>query len=190
MIASLEGIVTEKNDDNIVLSVSGIGFKIFVAPKYSDKLELHKVAALFTYLVVREDGLTLFGFETQQEKEMFTLLLSVSGVGPRTAMQLISTTPIDQIKLAVINEQPELLGKVTGLGKKTAQSIVVHLQGKIKGEKTFEKGFSSTIDSDVLAALTGLGYSLIEAQSAIQMIPADTANDLESRVRIALKYFS
>lgn len=190
MIASLEGIVTENNNDNIVLSVSGIGFKVYVSPKVTAKLELHKVAALFTYLVVRDDGLTLFGFETQQEKEMFTMLLSVSGVGPRTAMQLVATTPIDQIKLAVINEQPELLGKVTGLGKKTAQSIVVHLQGKIKGDKPFEKGFSSSIDSDVLAALTSLGYSLIEAQSAIQMIPAGTPDDLESRVRIALKYFS
>ena len=190
MIASLEGIVTEKFDDNIVISVGGVGFRVNVSMEFAEKVEIHKVIALFTYLVVREDALALYGFESQQEMEMFTLLLSVSGVGPRTAMLLVSATPIDQIKRAVLNEQPELLGKVAGIGKKTAQSIVLHLQGKIKGEKSYERGLPSSVDNDVIAALNSLGYSLIEAQAAVQMIPGDSPDDLESRVRIALKYFS
>jgi Holliday junction DNA helicase RuvA len=190
MIASLEGIVTEKYEDTIVLSVGGVGFKINISPAFAVKVELHKVAALLTYLVVREDALTLYGFETQQEKEMFSLLLSVSGVGPRTAMTMVSSTPIEKIKRAVLNEQPELLGQIPGIGKKTAQSIVLHLQGKFKGEKLTEKSFSSSVDTDVIAALTSLGYSLIEAQSAIQMMPSDTPDDLETRIRTALKYFS
>ncbi len=190
MISSLEGIVTEKYDDNIVLSVGGVGFKISVSPALAAKVELHKAAALLTYLVVREDALMLFGFESQQEKEMFSLLLSVSGVGPRTAMTMVSSTSIDMIKRAVLNEQPDLLGHVPGIGKKTAQAIVLHLQGKFRGEGFAEKGLDSSLDRDVISALTSLGYSLIEAQSAIQMIPSDTPDDLETRIRTALKYFS
>ena len=97
---------------------------------------------------------------------------------------------IDMIKKAVLNEQPELLAQVPGIGKKTAQAIVLHLQGKIKGEISAGRGMESTMDGDVIAALTSLGYSLIEAQSALQMIPKNTPEDLETRVRTALRYFS
>lgn len=190
MIASLEGVVTEKHEDSIVLSVGGVGFLVHVSPAIVEKFELHKVAALHTYLVVREDALTLFGFETSEEKEMFLLLLAVSGVGPRTAMTVISSTSIDMIKRAVLNEQPELLAQTPGIGKKTAQAIVLHLQGKFKGQALSGREMGSSLDSDVLAALTSLGYSLIEAQTALQMIPKDTPEDLETRVRIALRYFS
>ena len=190
MIASLEGIVTEKLVDSIVLSVGGVGFQVYVSPAVINQVELHKMAALFTYLVVREDALTLFGFETLEEKEMFLTLLAVSGVGPRTAMAAVSNTSIDMIKNAVLNEQPELLAQVPGIGKKTAQAIVLHLQGKIKGEISAGRGMESTMDGDVIAALTSLGYSLIEAQSALQMIPKNTPEDLETRVRTALRYFS
>lgn len=190
MIASLEGIVTEKFVDSIVLSVGGVGYQVYVTPAVINQVELHKIAALFTYLVVREDALTLFGFETLEEKEMFLMLLAVSGVGPRTAMAAVSNTSIDMIKKAVLNEQPELLGQVPGIGKKTAKAIVLHLQGKIKGEISAGRGMESTMDGDVIAALTSLGYSLIEAQSALQMIPKNTPEDLETRVRTALRYFS
>lgn len=190
MIASLEGIITEKLDDGIVISVNGVGFKVYVMQELLKKLELHKMAAFYTHLVVREDALTLYGFETIEEKEMFLLLLAVSGVGPRTAMALVSAASIEKIKRAVLSEQPELLAQVPGIGKKTAQAIVLHLQGKFKGELVIEKGFESTLDSDVISALTGLGYSLIEAQAALQMMPSDTPDDLETKVRTALKYFS
>ena len=190
MIASLEGVVTEKLEDGIVLSVGGVGFQVHVAPASVDKFELHKMAALHTYLVVREDALTLFGFETQEEKEMFLMLLAVTGVGPRTAMAVVSAAHIDLIKRAVLNEQPELLSQVPGVGKKTAQAIVLHLQGKFKGDISSGRGLESNLDSDVVAALTSLGYSLIEAQTALQMMPKDTPEDLETRVRTALRYFS
>ena len=190
MISSIEGIVTEKYDDSLVISVGGIGLRVFVTHSVAGRIELHKIAGLFTHLVVREDSLTLYGFDTLEEKEMFILLLSVSGVGPRTAMATVSSIPIDKIKRAVINEQPELLSHIPGIGKKTAQSIVLHLQGKIAGEKAETRGLESDLDSDVLAALTSLGYSIVEAQAAIQMMPTETPEDLEMRVRTALKYFS
>jgi len=190
MIASLEGIVTEKDEESLVVSLGGIGLKVFVTRETARKTELHKSIGLFTNLIVREESLTLYGFETKEEKEMFTLLLSVTGVGPRTALASVSSTSLDVIRRAVINEQPELLSHIPGVGKKTARSIILQLQGKFAGEKILGRGMDSDLDGDVIAALTGLGYSIVEAQTAIQMMPEDTPKDLEIRVRTALKYFS
>lgn len=190
MIASIEGIVTEKHDDYLVISVGGLGFKVNVTGSLAQKAELHKTTGIFTSLVVREDSLTLYGFELKEEREMFSLLLSVSGVGPRTAMAALSSGSLDVIKRAVLNDQPELLSHIPGVGKKTAQGIVLHLQGKIAGEKTIRRGTEMEIDNDVISALTGLGYSVVEAQTALQMLPEYTPSDLETRIRTALKYFS
>lgn len=190
MIASLEGIVTEILDDSLVINVGGLGFKIFVPAPVVMKSELHKRIAVFTHLVVREDSLTLFGFESIEDRDLFNLVLSVTGVGPKTALAVISNVPADTLKKAVINNSPDLLGGIPGVGKKTAQSIVLYLQGKIKGERTFVGSGNVALDSDVIGALTSLGYSIVEAQTALQMIPKDSPEDLETRVKIALKYFS
>lgn len=190
MIASLEGIVTEKRDDHLVVMVGGIGIKVFATAEFVVKAELHKKIGMYTNLVVREESLTLFGFESEEERNMFNLLLSVSGVGPRTALATLSSSSLDTLKRAIINEQPELLSHVPGVGKKTAQAIVLHLHGKIEGERILSRSGNVEIDNDVIAALTGLGYSVVEAQAALQMIPEDTPLDLETRIRTALKYFS
>ena len=190
MIASLEGNVTQILEDSIVINVSGIGFKVNVPANVCRNAEPHKVIALYTYLVVREDALTLFGFESIEEREMFILLLGTSGVGPRTALAIISTLSLDIISNAVIQEHADIFSRVPGVGKKTAQSIVLQLQGKVK------KGFITTIsgikdvDGDVISALTSLGYSVVEAQTALQMIPKEAPEDLETRIRMALQYFS
>jgi Holliday junction DNA helicase RuvA len=190
MIASLEGIVTEKTEDYLVIAVNGIGVKVHVTNSLWNNAEMHRTKGIFTNLVVREDSLTLYGFETKEEREMFTMLLSVSGVGPRIAMAALASGSADLVKRAVLNEQPELLNHIPGVGKKTAQAIVIHLQGKIEGERTAGRVSMVEIDNDVLAALTGLGYSVVEAQAALQMMPDDTPEDLETRIRTALKYFS
>jgi len=98
--------------------------------------------------------------------------------------------PVETLKKAVVNNSPELLAGIPGVGKKTAQNIVLNLQGKIKGERTFIGSSNVALDSDVISALTSLGYSIVEAQTALQLIPKDTPEDLETRVKIALKYFS
>lgn len=190
MLSSIEGVITEVLNDSFVINVGGLGFKVIVSPLLTGRSELHKRIGLFTYLVVREESLTLYGFETIEERDLFGLLLSVSGVGPRTAMALISGVSLSTIKKAVISEQPELLGGITGVGKKTAQSIVLHLHGKLSGEPSFAAGIITETDRDVIAALTSLGYSIVEAQAALQMMPKDTPEDLETRVKTALKYFS
>lgn len=190
MIASLEGIVTEILEDSLVINIGGLGFRVFVPTQIVRNTELHKRIALFTHLIVREDSLTLYGFETIEDRDLFNLVLSVNGVGPRTALAVISHVPVETLKKAVVNNSPELLAGIPGVGKKTAQNIVLNLQGKIKGERTFIGSGNVALDSDVISALTSLGYSIVEAQTALQLIPKDTPEDLETRVKIALKYFS
>ncbi len=190
MIASIEGTVTQILDDSIVINVSGIGFKVFTPASVCRSVEMHKALALYTYLVVREDALTLFGFETQEEREMFVLLLGCTGVGPRTALAILSTLSLDIVSNAVIQEQPDIFSRVSGVGKKTAQSIILQLQGKIKKGPVSAVSFAKDVDGDVISALTGLGYSVVEAQAALQMIPKDAPDDLESRLRLALQFFS
>lgn len=187
MIASLEGNITHIGDDFIVVTVSGIGFKVFTPMELRKTRELFSSIVLQTYLVVREDALTLYGFSEIEERDMFINLLSVSGVGPRTALNIISTLSLEMIQKAVVLEQPELFGKVTGVGKKTAQSIVLSLHSKVSKGNIGIQNPIKDVDADVISALTGLGYSIIEAQSAIQMIPKDAPIDIESRLRIALQ---
>lgn len=189
MIASMEGIVTEINSDHIILLVGGIGFRIHSAAAFNKTLEIHKTVGLYVHLIVREDALTLYGFESIEKRDMFIQLLGVSGVGPKIAMALVSSLPNERLKEAVLSDNPQLLEGIPGIGKKTAQSIVFHLKGKIKGGYGGTYKEISEIDQDVIAALTTLGYSLVESQTAVQAIPNNAPSDLESRVTIALRSF-
>ena len=190
MIATIQGRMIQAGDDFIILDVGGIGFKVFVAPAVREQTRLEDRVFLFTHLVVREDSLTLYGFESQEECNYFNLLLGVNGVGPRLSAAIISSLTVDAIRRAVLSEQPDIFARVPGVGKKTAQKIGLYLQGRIKGEGEFDRILESDVDTEVMAALTGLGYSIVEAQAAIQYIPKDTPQDLEERLRQALKFFS
>lgn len=187
MIASLEGNVSYVGDDYIVVTVSGVGFKVLTPMQLRKTIELFKPIALHTYLVVREDALTLFGFMEAEERDMFVQLINVNGVGPKTGLNILSTMSLDMIRRAIVQDQPALFDNVVGVGKKTAQSIVLNMQGKIGKDPSNLYNPIKDVDADVISALTGLGYSIIEAQSAIQLIPKDAPTDLESRIRIALQ---
>ena len=146
--------------------------------------------SLQTHLVVREDLLALYGFESSDEKQLFLQLLGVDGVGPKLALSIISNLSIDNIRRAVLNEQPEFFSRVPGVGKKTAQKILIHMQGKIVGGLEGEISHRiSQVEDQVLEALVGLGYSIVEAQSAIQSIPRDTPDTVEDKLRTVLQYF-
>jgi holliday junction DNA helicase RuvA len=140
---------------------------------------------------VREDDWKLYGFETQADRDLFNLLLGVDGVGPRTALAVMSGTSLDLLQRAVFGDDPDLLGRVPGVGKKTAQKIVLYLHDKLKPGDTLKAVASmSDADSEVLAALTALGYSVVEAQTAIQSIPKDAPQAVEERLRLALQQFT
>jgi Holliday junction DNA helicase RuvA len=190
MIASLSGRVQEIETDFVIVDVGGVGLQVFVPNPLRDHLHIGESVFLHTYLVVREDLLALYGFESRESRDYFTLLMTVNGVGPRLALAILSTLSTDAIRRAVFHEQAEVFSRVPGIGKKTAQKILLQLQDRLPMAPGLEpvKAFSD-VDGEVLAALTALGYSVVEAQSAIQSIARDSPQDVESRLRLALQYF-
>jgi holliday junction DNA helicase RuvA len=190
MIATLRGEVTQIEDNAIIVEVGGVGMRVFVPAPLRAQRKAGEVVLLYTHLVVREDSLTLYGFESQADRELFNTLLGVDGVGPKVALSVLSTMTLDAIQRAVFAEEADVLSRVPGVGKKTAQKMALHLKDKLKPTDALSRVASmSDTDGEVLAALTALGYSVIEAQTAIQSIPKDTPDDVEERLRVALHYF-
>ncbi len=191
MISILHGNVISQESDGLIVDVNGVGFHVLVPSGLRDSLQPGEAVYLYTRLIVREDAWILCGFETKEGREMFDLLHSVNGIGPRLAMSILSTLSPDTIRRAVFNDQAEIFSKVPGIGNKTAQTIVLHLKDKLpSAEGLAPLARISEVDTEVLAALTTLGYSLVEAQAALQYIPRDTPEDVETRLRVALQYFS
>lgn len=191
MIATLRGEVSQIEDNAIIVEVGGVGMRVFVPAPVRTNARAGEMIFMFTHLVVREDALTLYGFESQADRDLFNILLGVDGVGPKVALSVLSTLTIDTIQRAIFADEEELLGKVPGVGKKTAQKIALHLKDKLKPTDALAKVASmADYDSEVLAALTALGYSVVEAQAAIQSIPKDAPKDVEERLRVALGYFT
>lgn len=190
MIATLRGEVSQIEDNALILEVGGVGLRVFVPATLRTKLKVGEVVFLYTHLVVREDALTLYGFESQADRELFTILLGVDGVGPKVALSVLSTMTLDAVQRAVFADEADLLSRVPGVGKKTAQKMALHLKDKLKPTDALARvAAMSDKDSEVLAALTSLGYSVVEAQAAIQSIPKDAPDDVEERLRLALGYF-
>lgn len=191
MIASIQGKILFSGDDNLVVEVGGIGYLVYVPYILTATLRRGEKISLFTHLVVREDSLTLFGFQDKEQVFLFKELIKVNGVGPRLALETLSTHSPDVIKRAVVNKQEEIFSQVSGIGKKTAQKILLSLEDRIP----LDDGFvispeTAGINAEVQEALMSLGYSVLEAQAALQVIPDDVPLDLETRLTIALRHFS
>jgi len=189
LIASLRGIVQHIGEDDIVVEVGGVGLRVAVPHSLLSDVVLGKPLFLLTQLVVRESSLGLYGFGNADQRDLFNLLMQVSGVGPRLALAILSNLSVDVIKSAVVNDQSEVLTRVPGVGEKTADKIIFFLKDRLKAPLE-EMGMPSGVDTEVLGVLTTLGYSLVEAQTAIQSIPDDASEDIEERVRLALSYFA
>jgi holliday junction DNA helicase RuvA len=190
MIALLNGRVLEVYPDSLIVGIGGVGLQVFVPGPVHDRVHPGDEIYLHTYLVVRQELLSLYGFEMREERELFLLLLGVDGIGPKSALGVLSVLSPDAIRRAIFHQQPEVFTRVPGIGKKTAQKILLQLQDRIPALSGFEAVTPfSDIDAEVLAALTGLGYSVVEAQAALQSIPRETSPDIETRLRIALQYF-
>ena len=145
---------------------------------------------LHTYLQVREDALTLYGFVSEDELAIFELLLTVSGVGPKVALSTLSTLSPDALRLALSNSEPGVIARVPGIGKRTAEKIVLELKDKVKAPASGVEALAqiSAADAEVIEALVALGYSIVEAQRAIQSLPKDVTA-VEDRLRLALSGF-
>jgi Holliday junction DNA helicase RuvA len=191
MIATLRGEISQIEDNALIVEVGGVGLRVFVPAPLRGQVKAGEAVFLFTHLVVREDALILYGFESQGDRELFNILLGVDGVGPKVALSVLSTMTLDAIQRAVFAEEPDVLSRVPGVGKKTAQKMALHLKDKLKpGDGLSKLATISDADSEVLAALTALGYSVVEAQAAIQSIPKDSPDDTGERLRLALGYFT
>lgn len=191
MISSIKGRVVEKEIDSLVIEVGGVGLEVNAPADVCRSAEIGSILFLKTYLVVRETELTLYGFSTREEREFFTLLIGVNGVGPRLALAVLSTLAPNAIRRAVFAEQAEIFNRVSGVGKTTSQKILLHLKNKIKDVDGLEAAAAmDDLDTEVIGALTALGYSIVEAQAALQSIPKDAPRDVEQRLRMALAYFS
>ena len=191
MIASIQGKVILIGDDHLVIEVSGIGYLVYVTDVIVQSIRRGEKISLFSHLVVREDSLTLFGFQDQEELVLFQQILKVNGVGPRLALETLSTHTADILKRAVINKQEEVFSQVSGIGKKTAQKILLSLEDRIPLDEVFViSPETAGVNAEVQEALISLGYSVLEAQAALQSVPDDAPLDLESRLTIALRHFS
>jgi len=190
MIATLRGEITQIEDNALVIEIGGVGIRVLVPAPLRGRMKVGETAFLYTHLVVRETELTLYGFESQADRDLFNLLLGVDKVGPKVALSVLSTMNIEAVQRAVFSDEPELLSRVPGVGKKSAQKIALYLQDRLKPIATLASvAAMSDSDSEVLAALTALGYSVVEAQSAIQSLSKDAPDDVEERLRLALQYF-
>jgi Holliday junction DNA helicase RuvA len=190
MIASINGKIVKIEAHSIIVEVGGVGLLISIPNPLRDQLRLGETIFLHTYLVVRQDALSLYGFDTSENREFFILLLGVDGIGPRLAMAVLSTLSPDTIRRAVLSEQADIFCRVPGVGKKTSQKMLLYLQGRVIAvEGMAPIAAMSDLDTEVLSALTSLGYSVVEAQAALQSIPRETPLEIEPRLRIALQYF-
>jgi Holliday junction DNA helicase RuvA len=190
MIATLRGEVSQIEDNAIIVELGGLGLRVFVPAPLRTRLKAGDGLMLYTHLVVREDAWSLYGFESQADRELFNILLGVDGVGPKVALSVLSAMTLDAVQRAVFTDEADLLSKVPGVGKKTAQKMALHLKDKLKPSDTLARvAAMSDTDSEVLAALTALGYSIVEAQAAIQSLGKDAQDDTEERLRLALQYF-
>lgn len=192
MIASLKGVVATTGKDFAVVQVGGVGFQVFVPQTLLDGFAgPGQEVTLFTHLHVRENELTLYGCGSEDELALFCLLQSVSGIGPKVALSILSFLPPDHLRTAIAQEDVTLLARVPGIGPKTARKLVFDLKDKVAAEAPVgaPPRTLTQADADLVAALTSLGYSVAEAQEAIRALPREPL-PLEERVRLALAYFA
>jgi Holliday junction DNA helicase RuvA len=185
MIGYIEGSVRLTTEKYALISTGGIGYKVFCTSELLGKLNSQKDCALFTHLAVREDALDLFGFETESELSLFELLITVSGIGPRSGLGILSIASIETLEHAIATGDTGYLTKVSGIGRKTAEKIVLELRDKMRA-RTTENHVDLRGESDALLALQSLGYSQTEAREALKEISPEIKGANE-RIKEALK---
>ncbi len=173
MIGYVNGTVKLVRPSWIIVDTGGVGYKLFVGPDLLSKIRENDRVELYTYTQVREDILSLFGFVTVEELDFFELLISVSGIGPKAAMSILSAATIDKIRASIVNQDPTLLSSVSGVGKKTAEKVVIELKNKVGSTASIFDSVGNEKVEDIYEALIGLGFKPLEAREAIGTMPAE-----------------
>ncbi|HPN96176.1 MAG TPA: Holliday junction branch migration protein RuvA [Candidatus Moranbacteria bacterium] len=189
MIAKLRGKIEYLRDNYAVLDVNNIGYKVYLSVytfgKVAGLSSSKEPVEFFIHTYVREDTLALYGFLSPEELDMFELLISISGIGPKAGMGILSIAAPKTIRTAILNEDPSILTRVSGIGKKTAERVILELRNKVADMTSGEKE-EVISDSDAVEALMTMGYSVTEARDALKSVPADI-KDLGARIKMALK---
>ena len=183
MISYIEGKIKLRGNKFLAIIANGLGYKVYALPDTLRKSG--DTASLWTHLRVREDALDLYGFESYPELEFFETLIQISGIGPKSAMGILGIAPLDTIKKAIASGEISYLTKVSGIGKKTAERVIVELRDKM-GQLDESAGAMFKEEQDVLEALKSLGYSPAEAREAIKKLP-ESVTGINNRIKEALK---
>ena len=192
MIDQISGKIISINDNYVVLAVGGLGIKVNISANFASKLVNEDLITLVTYLNVREDALDLYGFKNDSERNLFLMLISISGIGPKLAVSILSGVELEELKSTILSGDIKSLTSIPGVGAKTAKRIIIELKDKLSKTTTtelgFEENFGSKISKDVLSALVGLGYSESMATEVIKKInPASSDKSIESLIKESLK---
>lgn len=190
MIAGVSGKIEAVGSNWLIIDVGGISLQVFVpSSTLSTQGVVGQKTRLYTHLHVREDNWTLFGFSSAREMAFFETLLTVKGIGPKLGLAMLSAMDVEQLTMAIASGDTAMLTVIPGMGKKTAERIVLELKDKVSGEWMLTQDLEIVQgNSDVLAALTSLGYSVAEATRAVATLP-NTKMSLEEKIKTALKYF-
>jgi len=191
MIASIRGIVQAIGNSWMIIDVGGIGFKVYVPSVTLAKFsKTGKEVRLYTHLHVREDNLSLFGFESNKDLTLFETFLTVKNIGPRLALTMFSTLDSERLIMAIASGDSNTLTSIPGIGKKTSERIVLELKDKL-GEEWMVTSDLESVQSngEVVEALTSLGYSVSEASRAVSALPSDSDLSLEEKITQVLKHF-
>lgn len=199
MYAYIKGELAEKNIDSIVVEAAGVGYFIYIPTQYFDMLpDEGEDVKIYTYLCVREDAMILYGFLSKDDLEIFKLLITVSGIGPKGGLAILSTLSADDLRFAILSGDSKAISKAPGIGAKTAQRVILDLKDKLSLEDAFEKklenqtsgaavSINSTVKNDAVMALNALGYSSTESLKAVSKVDITEDMDVEDVLKLALK---
>lgn len=204
MISYVRGILAEKFEDSVVVEAGGLGYRIFVPVSVLSELpKLGDTVKIYTYYSVKEDSVSLFGFLTRQDLEMFRMLIGVNGVGPKSALGVLSVLSPDTLRLAIISGDAKAISKAPGIGSKTAQRIILDLKDKVKAEDILYGGNEMVsgggameisgvgeVGKEAVEALTALGYSASEATGAVRRVTITETMTAEDVLKASLKHLA
>ncbi len=198
MIAYITGIIEEVRPDSLIIDHGGMGYRVFVPASVADAVRKGSEERIYTYFAVREDAMQLYGFLTQDDLDLFRLLLGVSGIGPKGALGILSVMNADDLRFAVLSDDAAGIARAPGIGKKTAQKVILELRDKLSLEDAFEKKAQHTeaaaqeaagdAGREAVLALTALGYTNSEAYRAVRnAVQSDPDAGTEALIKAALK---
>lgn len=201
MYAYIKGILAEVNTDSIVIENQGIGYQLYVSLQALEELPaIGMEVKVYTYLHVREDAMVLFGFPDREDLKMFQMLLTVSGVGPKGALGILSALSGDDLRFAILSGDSKAIAKAPGIGSKTAQRVILELKDKVSLEDAFETKtahiaggnvtVNGTVKNEAIQALVALGYSSSEAMKAVSQVEISQEHKVEDVLKLALKHMA